>query len=170
MFRVAGAYEYREAFERVSDVADRMRREPDLYPAPVDDDDDQSTGWRGLPVTAWDMACFALAGGKVTICPTPVQKVPALPWTEIQTGLKHDFRPASYAVDTCIDHLKSIKARSRRDLHVVERARAIIKGVLQGLPFNVAAKELSLDPGFVSKTLRKVYKKYPKLKSAFVNT
>jgi hypothetical protein len=163
--RVASAYEYKEAFDRVSDVADHMRREPEIWPEPVAADDDaEPTGWRGKPFTEAEIEDYYARGGAVTICPTPAQKAPDVPWTELQTWVKREFHPAPFAVETCLDHLKSIKARSRRDMHIADRARAIIKAVLSGLPFNAAAAELSLDPGLLSKTLRKVYKRYPKLK------
>jgi hypothetical protein len=131
-------------------------------------DAEQATGWRGKPFTDEEIEAYLERGGAITICPMPVQKMPELPWTEIQTGMMRDFHPAPYAVETCLDHLKTIKATSRRDMHIVNRAAAIIKGVLQGLPVNDAAKEMGLDPGFVSKTLRNVYKRYPELKAALL--
>jgi hypothetical protein len=67
------------------------------------------------------------------------------------------------AVHVLKEHLAIIKPTSRRNLQKRERLKAIIKAELEGGTQADIARELSLDPGFLSRQLKDAYKDYPKL-------
>jgi len=165
--RIAGSYEWTDPADPL-DAFDRFTREPDYWPTP---DDDQSESRSRRPFTQAEFDDFFRRGGKITYCPTPrpePRRRPRVSKARKRQLLQSatDFNPLAGvpdAVSVLEQHLDIIKPTSRRDMQMTIRAKNVIKAVLDGATFADAAVELGLDPGFLSRTLQNVYKRYPNL-------